>query len=117
MKLLSDQDRDIVEQFIYLPMILTILENDKKAINTSNIKIKEPYLTLIEDTMKKITKDLKEVKMYMGKNRISIRKGEKDELFTSFHFNHAGHCYEAKYFNPQIKNRCNYFLNYYLNEK
>ncbi len=53
---IPEKDHHIIEQAIYLPMLLTILNRDLKIIENSPFKLKKPYLEWIEETMKSIPK-------------------------------------------------------------
>ena len=66
------EERNMIEQAIYLPMVLTVLNRDIQSVNTSTIKLKEPYLHLIEETMKVVQKELSEIKRYMSKNKMKV---------------------------------------------
>jgi hypothetical protein len=46
---LPETDRDIIEQAIYLPMVLTVLEKDGLIIDKSPFRLKQPYLKLVEE--------------------------------------------------------------------
>lgn len=110
-------DRDIIEQAIYLPMLLTILNRDLIVVNTSSFKLKKPYLELIEETMKAIQKDLAAVKRYLHKNNIKVERMKSDEAFTMYMFVYKGYEEEHNYFNPRLRNRTEELLRYYLFER
>ncbi|MBS4198642.1 hypothetical protein KHA93_03130 [Bacillus sp. FJAT-49732] len=110
-------DRDIIEQAIYLPMLLTILNRDLIVVNTSSFKLKKPYLELIEETMKAIQKDLAEVKRYLHKNNIKVERLKSDDAFTMYMFIYKGYEEEHNYFNPRLRNRTEELLRYYLFER
>ncbi|WP_419880436.1 hypothetical protein ACN6MY_12130 [Peribacillus sp. B-H-3] len=59
---IPEHDQDIFEQVLYLPMLLSILKRDRMTFNQSPFKLKKPYLVMIEGTMKKVQKDLKEAR-------------------------------------------------------
>ncbi|WP_249878145.1 hypothetical protein [Niallia circulans] len=50
MSRLSEEERDIFENAIYLPMVLTVLDRDLKVANAAPFKLKQVYLNLIEHT-------------------------------------------------------------------
>ncbi|MBS4193610.1 hypothetical protein [Lederbergia citri] len=110
-------DRDIIEQAIYLPMLLTVLNRDLIVVNTSSFKLKKPYLELIEETMKAIQKDLAEVKRYLHKNNIKVERLKSDDAFTMYMFVYKGYEEEHNYFNPRLRNRTEELLRYYLFER
>jgi hypothetical protein len=108
------EDRNMIEQAIYLPMVLTVLNRDIQSVNTSTIKLKEPYLHLIEETMKVVQKELSEIKRYMSKNKMKVYQSNQDEAFTMFTFLYKGYEEHHNYFNPRIRNKVQQLLEYYL---
>lgn len=108
------EERNIIEQAIYLPMVLTVLNRDIQSVTTSTIKLKEPYLHLIEETMKVVQKELSEIKRYMSKNKMKVYQSNQDEAFTMFTFLYKGYEEHHNYFNPRIRNKVQELLEYYL---
>jgi hypothetical protein len=111
---IPEEDRDIMEQAIYLPMVLTILNRDLVVIDKSPFKLKKPYLLLIEETMKVIQSELAEVKRYMKHNRLKVEEIHRDEAFTMFLFLYKGYEEQHNYFNPRIRNKVNALLEHYF---
>jgi len=111
---IPEKERDILEQAIYLPMVLTILERDLQIIEMSAFKLKRPYLDLIEETMKVIQKDLADVKRFMKQNKLKVEKLKQDEAFTMYLFLYHGYEEQHNYFNPRIRNKVQELMTYYL---
>lgn len=111
------EERNMIEQAIYLPMVLTVLNRDLKSVNASTIKLKGPYLLLIEETMKEVQKELSDIKRYMSKNQIKVYQSNHDEAFTMFTFLYKGYEENHNYFNPRIRNKVQELLEYYLIRK
>ncbi|MBY0121094.1 hypothetical protein [Bacillus sp. S/N-304-OC-R1] len=111
---IPEEDRNIIEQAIYLPMVLTILNRDLIVVNKSPFKLKQPYLNLIEETMKIIQMELKEVKQYMHRNKLKVEQLKRDEAFTMFMFLYKGYEEHHNYFNPRIRNKVQELLEFYL---
>ncbi|WP_394583202.1 hypothetical protein [Cytobacillus firmus] len=114
---IPEEDRNIMEQAIYLPMVLTVLSRDSIVINKSPFKLKQPYLDLVEETMKVIQSELSEVKRYMNKNQLKVQEIKRDEAFTMFMFLYKGYEEHHNYFNPRIRNKVQELMIYYLIKK
>ncbi|WP_134703240.1 hypothetical protein [Ammoniphilus sp. YIM 78166] len=54
MKFPSEQEQGFILQYIVLPLLLTVLERDKKIILNTPLKIKAPYLSLFDFTIKTV---------------------------------------------------------------
>jgi hypothetical protein len=76
---ITKDEEDLIYSYMLLPVARRVLENDMKAIEASRIKFKEPYIRLIEDALKKLSHDLREVKSEMWKLQIKmIRHSDLD---------------------------------------
>ena len=117
MSRLNDEERDIFENAIYLPMLLTVLDRDYKVADASPFKLKQVYLNLIEHTMKKVQKDMRENKTTMYKRKWKLTKGENDGYFTEYNFYFDGYHEVHRYFNDNLRNNTEKLLNYYFSHK
>lgn len=111
---IPEEDRDIIEQAIYLPMVLTILNRDLAVVNQSPFKLKQPYLNLIEETMKIVQKELAGVKRYLKAQQIKVFEQKRDQAFTMYTFLYKGYEEQHSYFNPRIRNKVQELLEFYL---
>ncbi|WP_066368020.1 hypothetical protein [Neobacillus fumarioli] len=111
---IPDDDRDIMEKAIYLPMVLIILNRDLTIVENSPFKLKKPYLELIEETIKEIQKELTEVKKYMKQNNLKVIKTKRDDAFTMYLFIYKGYEENHNYFNPRIRNKVQELMESYL---
>jgi hypothetical protein len=114
---IPDDDRDIMEKAMYLPMVLIILNRDITVIENSPFKLKQPYLDLIEETMKEIQRELAEVKLYMKKNKLQVIETKRDDAFTLYRFIYKGYEENHNYFNPRIRNKVQELMEAYLLKK
>jgi hypothetical protein len=113
---IPEKDRDILEQAMYLPMLLTILERDRIIFDKAGFKLKEPYLHLIEETIKAVQRDLKETRHVMRKGQMKVEQIARDEAFTMFLFIYKGFEEQHNYFNPRIRNKVQELMDYYLSK-
>ncbi|WP_404350595.1 hypothetical protein LG311_06390 [Sutcliffiella horikoshii] len=111
---LSKEQITLFEQAIYLPLLLIVLERDTSIIKDSEIKLKEPYLTLIDQVMRKIQLQLKQIKTDMKKQQMKLHKLKQDESFTMYAFLFNGYEEHHNYFNPRIRNKVNELLMHYI---
>ncbi|MFE8700283.1 hypothetical protein ACFYKX_06650 [Cytobacillus sp. FJAT-54145] len=111
---IPEEDRNILEQAIYLPMVLTVLNKDLAVFKKSPFKLQQPYLNLVEETMKAIQKELAEVRRYMKKNKLQVFESKRDEAFTMFTFLYKGYEEHHNYFNPRIRNKVQELMDFYL---
>ncbi|MGD6780502.1 hypothetical protein [Sutcliffiella horikoshii] len=111
---LSKEQINLFEQAIYLPLLLIVLERDTSIIKESGIKLKEPYLTLIDQVMRKIQLQLKQIKADMKQQQMKLHKLKQDESFTMYAFLFNGYEEHHNYFNPRIRNKVNELLMQYI---
>ena len=111
---IPEDDRDIIEQVMYLPMVIIVLEKDRLVIEKAPFKLKQPYLQLVEESLKAVQRDLKEAKEKMRKGQMKVDQIGHDESFTMYKFYYKGFEENHNYFNPRIRNKVNELLEYYL---
>lgn len=114
---IPDEDRNVMEKAIYLPMVLIILNRDFDIVNKSPFKLKKPYLNLIEAAMKEVQKELAQVKQYMKKNRLQVTETKRDDAFTMYMFLYKGYEENHSYFNPRIRNKVQELMEVYFLKK
>lgn len=114
---IPEEDRDMIEKAIYLPMVLTILNKDLVVFDQSAFKLKQPYVNLIERTMKTIQMELSQVKQYMKKNKLKVFELKRDEAFTMYTFLYKGYEEHHNYFNPRIRNKVQELMEFYFNQE
>lgn len=111
---IPEEERDMMEKAIYLPMVITVLNRDLSVIDKSPFKLKKPYLLLVEETLKVIQNELAEVKRCMKQQQLKVAEIHRDEAFTMFMFLYKGFEEHHNYFNPRIRNKVQELLEYYL---
>ncbi|CEG26031.1 hypothetical protein [Bacillus sp. B-jedd] len=111
---IPEKDRDIMEQAIYLPMVLTVLNRDLAVIERSPFKLRKPYQELVEETMKIVQKELAGAKSYMKLNQLKVMETKRDDAFTMFLFLYKGYEEYHNYFNPRIRNKVQELMEYYF---
>jgi hypothetical protein len=114
---IPEEDRNIMEKAIYLPMVLIILNRDLSVVEKSPFKLKKPYVDLIEETMNSIQRELAEVKQYMKINNIKVLETNRDDAFTMYMFLYKGYEEHHNYFNPRIRNKVQELMGVYFSKK
>lgn len=114
---IPEEDRNIMEKAIYLPMVLIILNRDLLVVENSPFKLKTPYTELIEETTRTIQKELADVKKYMKINKLKVVETKRDDAFTMYMFLYKGYEEYHNYFNPRIRNKVQELMKDYLSKK
>lgn len=114
---IPENERDIIEQAIYLPLLLTVLQRDLSVVEKSPFKLPKPYQHLIESTIREVQKELAEVKRYLHKNNIRVERLKSDEIFTMYLFLYKGYEEHHNYFNPRLRNRVEELMSLYLSPR
>jgi hypothetical protein len=114
---IPEEDRNIMEKAIYLPMLLIVLNRDLSVVKTSPFKLKKPYEELIEETIKTIQRELAEVKQYMKTNNLRVLETNRDDAFTMYMFLYKGYEEHHNYFNPRIRNKVQELMGMYFSKK
>jgi hypothetical protein len=115
-RIISQEALPHFENMIYLPILVTILSRDKEIIEKSQIKLKKPYLAMIERSLDNVQKDLRNTHEYLHQYKMKFEKGRTDGNFTDFHFFHQGYEDKRQYLNVRLRNRSEELLSGYLNK-
>jgi hypothetical protein len=102
---------------MYLSMLLSVLECGRLTIEQAPFKLNQPYVNLVEETIKSALKDLKEVKNLLKTGNMRIKKVGQDNDFTMFLFIYKGYEDQHNYFNPRIRKKVNELQEYYLHKR
>ncbi len=111
---LSKEAIQMLEQVIYLPMILQILQRDCQAFEQGTFKLKQPYIKLVEQTSTFVQKELAEAKRYLRQNQLQVFRGERDDLFSEYIFVRQSAQDRRRYSNIRLRNHVEDLLSYYL---
>lgn len=113
---LSNEAIHRLEQAIYLPMVLQILKRDSKEFEQGHFKLKQPYIRLLEQTTKRVRKELAETKRYLAMHQLQVFRGERDDLFSEYIFinKRAQDC--RRYSNIRLRNHVEELLTHYLSK-
>ena len=103
-----------LENCIYLPMLLTILERDRRLVENVPFKLKSPYINLLDETIHAISADLQVAVRYLRQRNMRVIRHATDDLFTEYLFWHDGYEDVRRYLNVRLRNRCEELLNMYI---
>jgi hypothetical protein len=95
---ISDFEEELISEYIHLSFLIVTLESDLKTIDLVPLKLKIPYVLLIEEKLKKVRSDLKTVKAIMKEFNIKVFPQRRvDDMFVEYPYfargNHGVHRY------------------------
>lgn len=108
------EDLIYFENQLYLPMLIKVLEKDIDQINNQPLKLKRPYIKIVESAIEMIHKDLKASEMYLLRNSMKVFKKESSSDSTTYVFQSRGVEDHRKFLNLEIKDKCEELLGAYL---
>jgi len=114
---IPDEDRDLMEKAIYYPMVVKVLMKDLGIVKQTPFKIQGPYLTMIEETLRTVQRELSDVKREMKKHGFRVSEVSRDQDFTTFLFIYKGYEEYHNYFNPRLRNKVEELLRYFFYER
>jgi hypothetical protein len=101
--IIPDHEEELISEYIHLDYLISTLENDLKTFESSPIKIKEPYILLVEETLKKVRSDLKTVKDKMKKLNIKVfPKRRVDDMFVEYPYFAHGYQGSNRYWDAAL---------------
>ncbi len=81
------EDLIYFENQLYLPMLMKVVEKDVEQINKQPLKVKRPYLQIVESAIEMVQKDLKASEMYLLRNDMKVLNGELVVIQRHIFFN------------------------------
>ncbi|WP_110925909.1 hypothetical protein [Bacillus massiliglaciei] len=114
--MIPDDDYEMIESVLYLPMLLRILERDRVIFEQSAVKFKLPYIKLMDETIKRVRKELKSAKSYLRNENIILEKLGVNGDFTAYRVFYKGYIEDRNYWNVRLRNRTEELLEQYLND-
>ena len=112
--MLTDELLVEIERYIYLPMLLLVLERDEAYFEKGPFKLKSPYLNMLASVRKKIEADFAEVKKRLANQGVKVIRGERDDLFTEYHFHIGRFVDKRRYSNVRLRNYSETLLEEYI---
>jgi hypothetical protein len=101
---IPDHEEELIYEYIHLDYLISTLESDLKSIESAPIKIKEPYILLVEETLKKVRSDLKAVKEKMKELDIKVFSQRRvDEMFVEYPYFAHGYSGTMKYWDAALR--------------
>lgn len=114
MPLLSPEALSHIENAVYLPMLVKILEADRLIIERGPFKLRRPYYAMIDGALAMIRTDLKASSLYMRRHDMKLVKGASDATYTEYVFINVGNDDHRRYLNASIRDRCEALIDGYL---
>ncbi len=102
------------ENMIYLPMVLTVLAQDRKRIENGSFKLKRPYVNMMEKATRFVQAELRDATIYLRRHNMKVIRGEMDDTFTEYVFFHGGYEEHRRYLNVRLRNRTEELLTVYF---
>lgn len=112
--MLTDELLFEIERYIYLPILLIVLEKDEAYFEKGPFKLKGPYLNMLASVRKNIETDFMEVKKRLANERVKVIRGDRDELFTEYHFHIGNFVDKRRYSNVRLRNYSETLLEEYI---
>ena len=117
-EIITKEDKDIASEFIFLNCLIENIEHDIQVFEKAPVKLNEPYKHLLEQTLKQIRADIKDIRYKMKTLEIKVLDLVPKEVNVDFlEYKYVVRGYEHKFrflkaalFNHQVR-RMNKYLN------
>ncbi|MFA9559606.1 hypothetical protein ACERII_20040 [Evansella sp. AB-rgal1] len=102
---LTPEEESLSESYILFELARKVLEKDLTKIDQSPMKLKDPYIRLLERSLQEISKELYTTKAKMKNIGLKIQLNEHDDTFSEYTIFFRGYVLTAKYLNAHLKNQ------------
>jgi hypothetical protein len=101
---ISEFEEELISEYIHLSFLIETLESDLKTIDLVPLKLKTPYVLLIEEKLKKVRSDLKTVKAKMKEFNIKIFPQRRvDDMFVEYPYFARGYHGVHRYWDAALR--------------
>ncbi|GAB2560847.1 hypothetical protein [Gracilibacillus alcaliphilus] len=106
MRYLSDEEYKIASRYLFLSMVIKVLEYDLKQIHKSHIfRINEPFINLLESSIQMAKEERQVLKIKMLDHKLKVvRSGQRGD-FTVYTFILGNQEEQRSYYNPAIRKK------------
>lgn len=112
----TDKELKIIKEYILLPFLFSVMDRDLKTLFSTQLKIKKPYLDLLENCMHKVTRDFSEIKKEMDTHGIKLYEElkKKDGVYCKYQIKgyHGEFTMLWDYVKGQIELRMHHYLHH-----
>lgn len=106
MRYLSEEEFLLSSRFLFLSMAILVIKQDISNIQKGSLlKIKEPYIELLQKMEYEATVERRNLRSQMAKMQLQVVSLDKNDSFSSFLFLCKGREEKRNYFNPAIRKK------------
>lgn len=106
MRYLSEEEFLLSSRFLFLSMAILVIKQDISNIQKGSLlKIKEPYIELLQKMEYEATVERRNLRNQMAKKQLQVVSLDKNDSFSSFLFLCKGREEKRNYFNPAIRKK------------
>jgi len=102
---LTAEEEQLTESYILLEMARKVLEIDLARMDRAPLKLKDPYIRLLEVTLNHLSRQLYVTKFTMKQLGLKIQLNSHDKTFSEYTIFSRGYVLTAKYLNVHLKNQ------------
>ena len=106
MRYLNEQELQIASRFLFLSMAIVVIQRDLQNIQKgTTLKIKEPYIELLNKMEHEAISERRELRKQMASQQLQVVALNKNDSFSSYLFICKGKEEKRNYFNPAIRKK------------
>lgn len=103
-----------LEDSIYLPMLIKVLEKDLELVTNLPFKLNRPYIAIVESALQKVKADLKQSDIYQKRHNMKVIRESVTLEHSNYVFIHVGIEERKTYSNQSLRERSEELLGTYL---
>lgn len=112
---IEKHEEELIHSYILHTYLIKVLESDLKTIKEAGFKIHEPYIKLVEETLRKIKIKLRDMKAEMKKLEMKISDPVRDDIMFQYDFYVRGYHGFKRYWDAALKLHGTNLLEEYFN--
>ncbi|PYE51515.1 hypothetical protein HUB98_05820 [Paenibacillus barcinonensis] len=110
----THEELEAVKRYVELPYLMTIIENDKKKISDSDMRMKSVYTNHLDEIQGKVTVEIYKLKNYFKSNGIKIIEAAKTSDSLNVEYSIRGYTHKMVLLWSKVKVDVTLILTEYL---
>ncbi|MFD2705127.1 hypothetical protein [Salibacterium lacus] len=113
---IKEEEHIMVHYYILLLLVKKVLEKDRELFEHGSFKVKDPYLSVIQEAMQLLHQDMRTIKTYMQKHQMRVQFEENDGMFSRYSYVCRGYEGTSSYLNANLKRQARRCMDVYFSK-
>ncbi|MFB5661308.1 hypothetical protein [Alteribacillus sp. HJP-4] len=111
---IKEEEHIMIHYFILLPLVKKVLEKDLQLFEEGPFKVRDPYLMMVQESLRMLHEDMRHIKKYMHGHNMQVSFEENDGTFSRYSYACRGYEGASSYLNANLKRQARHCMEAYF---